>query len=67
MTGIIKRQTFQGVTQEEVWRHYDLWRGPQAYEIEIVKVHPIKLKLVQDQTTTPNAYSMVVEWREKPD
>ena len=68
----IKRQTFRGMTPEEVWNNYDTWRGPRAYEIEIVKVHPIEAKIAQDhlpeeRQIKPNAYSMVVEWREKPD
>jgi uncharacterized protein YodC (DUF2158 family) len=72
MLSAIKRETFHGMTHREVWRNYEAWRGPRSHEIVIVKVHPMEAKLAQDhlpehQRTKPNAYSMVVEWMEKPD
>jgi hypothetical protein len=60
--------------QDDVLYKYREWYKSRAGDIEIVREHPIEPKLIEAQSlgpgpkriSHPNAYSMTVEWNEKP-
>jgi hypothetical protein len=65
----VKTETFYGMTPAEALHNYAEWRRSKP-DIEIVKKHGIEQKVVQDDQspralTKPNAYSMLVEFKEE--